>query len=184
MDNPVSTTPLPPYADVTAEIVRCGVAVDAAELHGSLSGYVCGGGAAGREDWMDRLTLDARAATDSTLDALFQASTAQLDTTDLTFELLLPDDDEPVAVRADALVAWCRGFLSGFGLADVPASALSPEGVEALDDMARIAASSFDCDDPDADEAAFAELVEFVRVAALLLHGDCVLGRRQRRQLH
>lgn len=175
---------LPPYADVAAEIERRHVGVDVAELHGSLSGYLCGGGVPQRDDWMAQLALDAQAEAGSSLDDLFQSSLAQLDSSDLSFDLLLPDDDAPVSERADALVVWCRGFLSGFGLAAASAAQLSPEAVEALDDVGRIAASSFDCDDPDADEAAFAELSEFVRVAALLLHGDCVLGRRQRRQLH
>ena len=34
------------------------------------------------------------------------------------------------------------------------------------------------------DEAALAEIEEFIRVAALLLHGDCVLGPRHRRSMH
>ena len=51
-------------------------------------------------------------------------------------------------------------------------------------DLGRIAASALDYDDPDADEDALAEIEEFVRVAALLLHSDCVLGPRHRRQLH
>jgi len=184
MDNPVNLPELPALFDVAAEIARCRVAVDAAELHGSLAGYLCGGGAAGPDDWMAKLTLDAPVAAGSALDQLYRISVAQLDSSELGFELLLPGDDEPMSMRAEALVAWCRGFLSGFGLAGVSSAQLSPEAAEALDDVARIAASSFDCDDPDADEAAFAELSEFVRVAALLLHGDCVLGRRQRRHLH
>ena len=34
------------------------------------------------------------------------------------------------------------------------------------------------------DEDALAEIEEFVRVAVLLLHGDCVLGPRHRRSLN
>lgn len=180
----MNTPLLPAYADVAAEIERGRVGVDVAELHGLLGGYLCGGGPAQRDDWMAQLALDTQATAGSALDALFQTSLAQLDSPDLAFALLLPDDDAPVSARADALVAWCRGFLSGFGLAAASATQLSPEAVEALDDVARIAGSAFECEDPDADEAAFAELSEFVRVAALLLHGDCVLGRRQRRRLH
>jgi uncharacterized protein YgfB (UPF0149 family) len=87
-------------------------------------------------------------------------------------------------VRADALLAWCRGFLGGFGLASGASPPLSEEGGEALADLGRIAGSALDYDDPDADEDALAEIEEFVRVAALLLHSDCVLGPRHRRQLH
>ena len=34
------------------------------------------------------------------------------------------------------------------------------------------------------DETALVEIGEFIRVAALLLHGDCVLGPRHRRSMH
>ena len=34
------------------------------------------------------------------------------------------------------------------------------------------------------DEEALEEVTEFIRVAALLLHGDCVLGPRHRRSLN
>ena len=39
-------------------------------------------------------------------------------------------------------------------------------------------------DGDEEDEEALAEIGEFVRVAALLIHGDCVLGPRHRQQLH
>jgi uncharacterized protein YgfB (UPF0149 family) len=50
--------------------------------------------------------------------------------------------------------------------------------------MGRIAASDLAYEDSEADENALAEIVEFVRVAALLLHGDCVQGAQRKRQLH
>ena len=42
----------------------------------------------------------------------------------------------------------------------------------------------WDEEDEEEDEAALSELEEFVRVAVLLLHGDCVLGPRHRRSLN
>ena len=39
-------------------------------------------------------------------------------------------------------------------------------------------------DGDEEDEAALVEIAEFIRVAALLLHGDCVLGPRHRRSMH
>ncbi len=78
--------------------------------------------------------------------------------------------------RAEALFDWCRGFLGGFGLAAGAAPPLSEESGEALQDLARLAKATAESSDDDEDEDALAELEEFVRVAALLLHGDCVLG--------
>jgi uncharacterized protein YgfB (UPF0149 family) len=81
--------------------------------------------------------------------------------------------------RAEALLGWCRGFLGGFGLSAGAEPALSPEAAEALEDLAKIAASRLSYDDPEGDEAALTEVAEFVRVAALLLHGDCVGSARR-----
>jgi uncharacterized protein YgfB (UPF0149 family) len=48
----------------------------------------------------------------------------------------------------------------------------------------RHAASDLSYEDPDADEDALEEVSEFIRVAVLLLHSDCVLGPRHRRKLN
>jgi uncharacterized protein len=173
----VDVQDLPFHAEVAAELAALKLGVDACELHGSLCGYLSGGGRASREDWLQRLALDDAAtdtpAPDSVLEQLFDASRAQLDDDELGFELLLPPDSSPLGERADALLAWCRGFLGGFGLASGNHAPLSPESAEALEDLGRIAASALSYEDPDTDEEALSEVGEFVRVAALLLHGDC-----------
>ncbi|WP_267120279.1 UPF0149 family protein, partial [Xanthomonas sacchari] len=104
---------------------------------------------------------------------------------DFGFDLVLADAGAPLPERADALFDWCRGFLGGFGLAAGAAPPLSEEGQEALQDVARLAqASADDFDSGDEDEDALAEIEEFVRVAVLLLHSDCVLGPRHRQRLN
>ncbi len=168
---------LPYYSEVAAELTRLQLGIDAGELHGALCGFISGGGRPQSNDWLQRLALeggvDGAPAADSALEQLFAASRAQLDDDELGFDLLLPDDERPLAERADALLAWCRGFLGGFGLASGEHPPLSPDAAEALDDLGRIAGSALSYEDPDADEESLAEVAEFVRVAALLLHGDC-----------
>jgi uncharacterized protein YgfB (UPF0149 family) len=184
-------TDLPDNAAVADALHATGLAIDPSELHGSLCGYVSGGGDGDADDWLQRLQLDAdvapssdEALAGSVLDQLRTATLAQFAAQDFGFELLLPTDDAPLAERANALIDWCRGFLGGFGLAAPPADALSGESAEALEDIGRIAASDLAYDGSEADEDALAEIVEFVRVAALLLHGDCVQGAHRKRQLH
>ncbi|EKU26315.1 hypothetical protein XTG29_00555 [Xanthomonas translucens pv. graminis ART-Xtg29] len=119
------------------------------------------------------------------LDRLREASAAQLEDRDFAFDLVLADAGAPLSERADALFDWCRGFLGGFGLAAGAKPPLSEEGEESLQDLARLAqASTDDFDSADEDEDALAEIEEFVRVAALLLHSDCVLGPRHRQRLN
>lgn len=88
------------------------------------------------------------------------------------FHLLLPGDEHPLSHRCLALAEWCDGFLFGLGnQGGVPPDLLEGEPGEALQALSAIARL-----DPDGeshgtgdDEEHFVELVEFVRVAALLL---------------
>ena len=49
---------------------------------------------------------------------------------------------------------------------------------------ARITAAELTYEEPEADEEALGEVAEFVRVAVMLVHSDCVLGPRHRRKLN
>lgn len=183
----MTQTPLPEHALVAAELQALEASLDASELHGSLCGYLSGGGAHERKGWFAAVMSDPLVSAvepDSALDRLYLASTGQLESPDFGFELLLPAEDRPVEERGDGLLAWCRGFLGGFGLASGAKPPLSEESEEALADMARIAASDLSYEEPEADAEALEEVTEFIRVAALLLHSDCVLGPRHRRKLN
>ncbi len=167
----MDTNDLPDHHLVQDSLDALRLGIDAGGLHGSLCGFLCAGHPLGG-DWLRQLALDpvdtAAAAADTTLAGLLDASRTQLDDPALGFALLLPE--EPLEARAEALLDWCRGFLGGFGLG--AGRALSEEGEEALDDLGRIAATSLSFEDPQSDAESLEELVEFVRVAVLLLHGD------------
>jgi uncharacterized protein YgfB (UPF0149 family) len=178
---------LPPYSEADRQARQLHLGIDAAELHGSLCGLISGGKAGDREHWLGLALADPDTAPvdpASALDRMYLASIEALSSPELGFALLLPDDDMPVSERGEALLAWCRGFLGGFGLAAGAAPAMSEESSEALADLGRIASSDLSYDDPDADEDALEEVAEFVRVAVMLLHSDCVLGPRHRRSLN
>ena len=177
---------LPPHADVDAQSRADGLATPASSLHGSLCGWLAGGGAAGG-NWPAKVLVDDELpapAPESVLAVLGDVTAAQLADRTFDFQLLLPDDDAKLAQRSGALFDWCRGFLGGFGLSAGDARGLSPESTEALEDIARLAAAQPQDDGDEDDEAALEELVEFVRVASLLLHGDCVLAAEHRGRLN
>lgn len=184
----MSATELPAHTDVQRAIDALQLSVDASELHGALCGLLCGGAEVARGEWLKQLALEAGTSSvppaEGALDRLYQGSVGQLDDPELGFQLLLPEDGEPMAERGGALLGWCRGFLGGFGLAAGASPPLSPEASEALQDLGRIAATELSFDEPEEDETALEEVSEFVRIAALLLHGDCVHGPRARRHLH
>lgn len=184
----MSEIDMPDYAEVGVQIARLQLGVDAAELHGSLCGYLSGGrDTAGRGDWLARVMADPElgaVAQDSALDRMFVATEALLESPDFGFDLLMPGEATPLAERGEALLSWCRGFLGGFGLAAGRDPPLSEDGADALRDLAKMAASELTYEDPEGDEEALSEVAEFVRVAALLLHGDCVMGPRHRKSLN
>lgn len=182
----VANNDLPSLSSVDAEIRRLALAMTASELHGALAGWLAGGGAAVR-DWPAKVLVDTQLETpgeDSPLDRLRQVTAAQFGDRAFGFELLLPEADAPLEARSGALFDWCRGFLGAFGLSAGAQSRLSEESAEALGDLAKLAAAQPQDEGDDEDEAALAEIEEFVRVAALLLHGDCVLAAQHRARLN
>ena len=164
------------YSELGDALARAQVGVGASDLHGSLTGYLCGGGSAGPQHWFDALELSAEE--DATLPSallkrLYRDCAAWLADPELGFEPLLPPADAPVDARADALVEWCRGFLGGFGLAGAGhRGTLSNDAQEILADFGTIAATRFEYAGNEDDETALAEVIEFIRVGALLLHTE------------
>lgn len=175
---------LPEHDEVEAALARCAIGIDAAELHGLATGFIAAGASLDGDGWLARLHVDADAAMvrdDVVLNDLREASTVMLADPDLGFSLLLPDDDAPLPERVGALFAWCRGFLAGFSLAP-NRPPLSEDAQEAFADLANIA--GFVVDEDEQDEQALMEIAEFARVAALLIHGDGLIARRQSGRLH
>ena len=182
----MSDVALPSWSAVHDAIAAQRLGVTPAELHGSLIGWFAAGGE-DTPDWLARVMADdalPQNPSGNALDALRAASAGQLEDRGFSFELLMPEADTSLGERSGALFDWCRGFLGGFGMSAGAEPPLSEESRDALGDLARMAASDLAYDDEEADEEALEEVAEFVRVAALLLHSDCVLAPRHRRSLN
>lgn len=178
--------PLPSIHEVDRACREAGLAIPAPELHGGLCGWLAGGGGVDG-NWLARVLADdslPQPDAGSALARLALASRDQFEDRDFGLVLLGPDEEASLAERSGALFDWCRGFVGGFGLAAGAAPRLSGEGEEALEDLARLARATAQDDGDEEDEAALAEIAEFVRVAALLLHGDCALAVRHRNRLN
>jgi len=186
----MTATDLIGFDDLDDATIRLRLGTDASELHGSLCGYLAGGGRVGRQPLLAVLQLDGEEVAQAPaslelLQRLVTQSEQELADPELGFEPLLPADDRPLSERADALVDWCRGFLGGFGLAGAGAHAqLSDEAQEILRDLGTIAASSFDFGNESEDEDALIEVHEFVRVGAMLLFTECHTGKPASDAIH
>lgn len=175
-----STTQVPAYPRLARQLAAADVDASPAEAHGIAVGLLCAGATDTYACW-ERELLDGGGVGDVLADecrrslrALHDATAAALDDADMGLSLLLPDDDRPLAERAEALRDWCAGFLYGLGVAGIaPDRALSAEGREALHDFTEL--TRLDAEhvaDSESEEGALTEIVEFVRVAVLLIGED------------
>lgn len=154
--------------------------LDPAELHGLLCGLLCADAELDREQWLrhvhEELTEDAEFSqpVQDVLSKLFDYGAAQLNASDWSLTLLLPDDDAPLRQRVAALDLWCQGLLYGLALGQVERRReLSEESREFLHDAVEIAQAGFDAaESSEADEIAYTEVVEYLRVGVLLLYQD------------
>lgn len=166
------------YGELGEMLDTMHLGVSAADMHGSLVGYLCAGGQAGAARVLDALKIEsddahARDGAHDVLERLYVDSRRQLEDPELGFQPLMPDDERSLEERADALVDWCRGFLGGFGLGGAGVHArLSDDGKEILRDFGAIAASHLSFEGGEEDEGALAEVLEFIRVGAMLLFAE------------
>lgn len=169
-----------PFIALNETLARAGTVCDAAECHGTICGVLCAG-ADGNDIWLAHLMEEAsgpEAALKNCrrdLLALRDLSRRLLQEGTLEFTPLLPDDETSLAERTAALGEWCQGFLFGLGLAGerLQLDTLPDEAGEVLRDMGQIAQAGFEGDaDDDEDEAAYAEIVEYVRVGVQLLYEE------------
>ena len=126
--------------------------------------------------WLQHLTGYSEGSvtelpTGDPLNELLRNTLKGIDSQEFGFELLLPDDDEPLMVRTDALGGWCRGFLSGFGISR-GAAATSAESQEFLGDIYQISRVDPNDNEDEVSESAFQEIVEYARMGAILLREE------------
>ncbi|KGE04098.1 UPF0149 family protein [Pseudohaliea rubra] len=175
---------LPAFDEVADHLLEQGISQSPSELHGCLAGLLAGGAdpspEAGLAGVGAALGFDPHGELADGLQR-FYVNTAQLLTDEaLRFQPLLPDDDSDLGERTLALADWCRGFLSGFAQARVSNrsldAAVEADSAEALKDFAAIAQAGVGDDDDDEGERAYADLVEYLRFAAMNIILDS-LGR-------
>lgn len=164
------------FTELDRLLRRIGAPVDAAECHGALCGAVCAPGD-GIDAWLEH-TLEGvdsarRGDAPAALRGIAEQVRRQLRGRDMAFAPMLPDDDEPLAARAASLGEWCEGFLFGIGTARITDFDRYSDTIqEALRDLVEIARVGVPADGDEDDEAAYLELVEYLRVAVQLVHDE------------
>lgn len=176
------------HEQLSARLQELQLPIAADALHGVLAGLACASVTPDHASWLEQLAecLDGAdlETHNEALVALHTLIARDLADGELGFQLLLPDSEEFLSVRAQALARWCEGFVCGF-VAVV--RELGEDDREALEDIAAI--SQLDDDDgssqsalnnpeeADSNERDFIELCEYVRLAAMELYSGSTLNQ-------
>jgi len=171
------------YDALEDALKRCGASWDAAQTHGLLTGRLAIAGVAAGPDWLAHVlegtedSNELRTECQKMLDTLYQGTFWQLSERLSEFAPLLPDDESDASDRTAAMAHWCEGFLHGLVSAkhgDVLRDRLAAEPLaDIIRDMLQITRAEVDgATDEETNEAAYAELVEYLRVAAQLTYEE------------
>jgi yecA family protein len=168
------------YEGLTALLQSAGADSCASEAQGMLSGTICAAGKTVPGLWLEYLlgednTLSAAAGDCSNMFLTLQSELLrQLNDEALGFELFLPLDDVSLSLRTEALSRWCAGFLYGLALGGFREDAEIPDNVnEVMKDIYEISRAKFSYDTTgEADETAYMEIMEYVRISVLLLYEE------------
>jgi len=147
------------------------------ELHGVLCGRLAAGSRIDEPEWLamvcEHMGLADEAVEESDdlapfMNSAYGKTLKQLQSTDMSFQPLLPDDDYAIEQRLEALVAWVRGFLEGMALAAGASLGQAPDEIrELIEDMVAISQLSEDEESDDESEQQLLEITEYVRLGAL-----------------
>lgn len=168
---------MPVYHNLTSALAQQEVSMSAAEMHGLISGILCGGN--NDSSWRTLvydLTNQGIAfphALSQQLQQLYDSVNTTLRKAQFTFQLFLPTNEKDITVfdRADALAGWVNHFLLGLGVMQPRLDHVKDETGEAIGDMRTIARLGYDRDeDQKTLEKSLEEVIEYVRIAALLCH--------------
>jgi uncharacterized protein len=164
-------------------------ALGATESHGALCGMLCAQGATDASQWMLSVLGEHEESSKVLQQAgkkllkIHQISVEQMNDTDAEFELMLPDDDEPLEMRVEALGMWCQGFVYGLAVGGIKEDTVLPEdSKELIQDILEISRAGYvadneaelatDEEDSEEDEVAFMEVCEYVRMGILLVYEE------------
>lgn len=153
-----------------------------AETHGMLCGFIAAGNKMDGKSWIDIILGHHPFKTKKNRNiilALYQMSFEKLVNVEFDFQLLLPSDTELLPIRAEALSHWCQGFLAGLKLAGIDIRrGVSSDCQEALHHLTEISQLDYEIIEvTNADEIAFVEVSEYVRMATILIYTEIMLAQ-------
>lgn len=150
----------------------------ASEIHGLLTGLVAGGMSRGSNEFLDHMEelfnngLTIKGSLKTATTKLVDETFTQLESDEFGFEPILLEEDESLTDQATELVNWVQHFLVGFGLCKRDLKTASNDVREIIEDMTSITRMEADMEDTNENQADFYEVIEFVRVSAILCYQE------------
>ena len=164
------------FDSIQNALQKLGATADASELHGTLCGLLLDNSSL--TTWLKHTLEELPDRGDvlageelQVLEQLFKHTREQLNTDDLSFELLLPDETDDLAVRLLGLSGWCQGFLYSIGvIGGNKIETLDSQSQECLSDLLEISKLDHQEVSSEETEVQFAEISEHVRMSVLMLN--------------
>ena len=152
----------------------------ASEAHGMLCGMLAVVGYVELEKWfghvLGEFDPDDLSVTEAkvVLRMLHDQVKDQMAGGEFDLQLLLPSDEVELEDRVDDLTEWCQGFLYGMTAAGVSdLDNLPGEVGEIVQDILDISKAAYDPGEgEDEGESAYMEVVEYIRVGAMLIYSE------------
>ncbi len=151
----------------------------APEAHGLLTGLACRGVTV--QDLQNKLYLfQLDSDQDSILlQGLFELILRDLQSSTLTYRLLLPDDDVSPVIKTDEIANWCGGYMQGFFHDGESAFSGSHETIrEILQDIMNMGGLYLEEASREEAEKSIMEIEEYLRVGVQLIY-DEITGAAQ-----
>lgn len=157
------------------------VMASAAELHGLISGLLSGGMAAQSADFLSVLhdfLNDGQAlpvAVKADVQQLIGITAASLQASDYDFAMLLPNDDDALIERLEAMVEWTQAFLVGFAVQQTDLSLVSAdvrEAINQLTEVTKVDVGTSDDNSAEDNEEAYFMVLEHIRVMVFSCFND------------
>lgn len=165
----------PDYDALAAILSAANTPFSVAYVHGMMSGLLCTDLRASDVLWEALLSnlpaLAPVAANNESLKELFELSAKHLQEAPGAMQMVLPEDAALLSVRLKALSEWCDGYLEGIAVEN---AGLKLDVVqEVLSDLAKIKEVVVKTKSSKENEASYVEIVEFIKVAVLLVYEEC-----------
>ncbi|MGV6857427.1 MAG: UPF0149 family protein [bacterium] len=169
----------PDFSTLEVALSRAGGVHQPSEVHGILTGMLIFQSSVpeqgfvrvvlGQGDPGDVLHEEAS----EVLAQLHRSTLKQLQDPELGFELLLPDEDEPLDARLEAACSWAAGVIYGLAQQGVNVfKGYSEDTAAFLEDCRDIAKGGFELSGEPGDEDIFEEVVDYLRMGTLMVQEE------------